>query len=111
MITTGTGRKFPNAKISPKDAAGNDAPVQNPIWASSDETLLRVTPSADGLSAVVETVAPSSRPDHVARISVTADADLGDGVVPLIATSDDVFVQNDNQATTMTLDLGDQAQK
>ncbi len=65
--------------ISPKDKKGKPALVDGvPVWASSDETVVTVVPSADGLSAVAAGVAPGS-----GRIVVTADADLGSGTVDL----------------------------
>lgn len=55
--------------------------------ASSDETQLRVTVAADGNSIDVEGVAPSPV-DNPARISMTADADPGDGVVEIHGVED-----------------------
>lgn len=52
-----------------------------PVWASSDETVATVTAAADGLSAVVKGNAPGS-----GRVTATADADLGEGVKPIIGT-------------------------
>lgn len=66
--------------ITPKTRRGQPAPVDGvPVWASSDETVLTVEPAADGLSCVIKAQAPGS-----ARATVTADADLGEGVRPLI---------------------------
>lgn len=50
-------------------------------WASSDDTVLTVTPEGDGRTAVIETLA-----DGVATIEVSGDADLGEGVRPISAT-------------------------
>jgi hypothetical protein len=87
------------------DSKGRPAAVDGvPVWASSDETVLRATPAADGMSAAVETVGPGGP----ARISVTADADLGSGVQTITGVSEDVTVtQNPNSmASVMTLNLG-----
>lgn len=66
-------------------AAGNPARVDGvPVWASSDETILIVEPSADGLSAVATTVGPLG----TAQVSVHADADLGEGVREVVGVLD-----------------------
>ena len=58
-------------------AAGNPAVVDGiPVWGTSDETILSVVAAEDGLTAVVTTVGPLGS----AQVSVTADADLGEGV-------------------------------
>lgn len=74
-----------------------------PVWASSDPTVLAVTPAADGMSAVVDTVTPGT-----ARISISADADLGSGVVPITGASENINVTLGpaGPASVMTLDLG-----
>lgn len=67
------------------DKKGNPAPVQGvPVWATSDATILSVTPEADGLSATIV----ANGPLGTAQVSVTADADLGDGVKPVVGTLD-----------------------
>ena len=77
-----------SAALTITNAAGQPAAVDGvPVWASSDETVLRVTASADGMSALIETVAPGT-----AHIAVTADADVGTGVAPIIGVTDDVTV-------------------
>lgn len=58
-------------------AAKVDGP---PRWESSDETIATVTPSEDGLRAVVKGVEGGTGP---VRITVSADADLGEGVQTL----------------------------
>lgn len=53
--------------------AGNPARVDGvPVWRSSDESIVTVTPSEDGLSAVAVAVGPLG----TAQVSVEADADL-----------------------------------
>lgn len=75
-----------------------------PVWASSDATIASVTPSADGMSAVVRPVAPGGP----VRISVSADADLGAGVKPINGVSPDFNVAQDpaDQASVVAIDLG-----
>ena len=66
-------------------AAGNPAVVDGvPVWGTSDESILSVVAAEDGLSAVVTTVGPIG----TAQVSVTADADLGEGIKPLVGTLD-----------------------
>lgn len=66
-------------------AAGNPAVVDGvPVWGTSDETILSVVAAEDGLSAVVTTVGPLG----LAQVSVSVDADLGEGVKPLVGTLD-----------------------
>lgn len=104
-----TTQNFPNVTLSITNALGNPAAVDGvPVWASSDETVLTVLAGVDGMSAIVDTVAPG-----IARISVSADADLGAGVVPLTGVSEDVNVTLDpaQQASVMTLSLGAPAAK
>lgn len=70
--------------IQPVDKKGAPAQVDGaPVWASSDATILTVTAAADGMSANVAGVAPG-----LARVVVTADADLGSGTTPLTGTLD-----------------------
>lgn len=68
--------QFP-VSISVVDAKGNPAEVQGtPAWASSDDGIAVVVPASDGKSAVVAATGPLG----TCQITVTADADLGDGV-------------------------------
>jgi len=109
MANATTDQNFPNVVLSILDnhVPPRPAPVDGvPVWGSSDDTVLRVTPSADGMSAVVDTVAPGT-----ARISVSADADTGAGVVPLTGVSEDIVVTSGNVASVMALDLGAPADK
>jgi hypothetical protein len=70
--------------ISPVDAAGNSAPVEDVSWSSSDESILTVTPSEDGLSCVAETTGKLG----VAQVVVKADARIGEDVNDLTGALD-----------------------
>lgn len=73
--------KTVSATVSYVDAKGNPAQVQGaPVWASDNEAVVTVAASDDGFSAVVTPAGPLG----TAQISVTADADLGDGVESLV---------------------------
>lgn len=88
MADINTDQRFDNVSLGITNSHGDPAPVDGvPHWASSDETVLAVTPSADGMSAMVDTVAPGT-----ARVSVTADADLGAGTKTITGVSEDVNV-------------------
>lgn len=99
-----TDQNFPNVVLTITDSKGRPAKVDGvPVWASSDETVLTVAAAADGMSAVVDTVAAG-----MARITVSADADLGAGVTEIIGVSEDVNVTigPSSVATTVALNLG-----
>lgn len=107
MANVTTDQNFPNVSLSIKDDKGRDAKVDGiPVWASSDETVITAVASADGMSGVVNTVAPGT-----ARVTVSADADLGAGVIPIIGVSEDIIVTAGSVASVMTLDLGAPAAK
>jgi len=87
--------------IQPVDKKGAPAPVDGvPVWASSDATVVAVTPAADGMSAVVVGVAPGT-----ARVVVTADADTGAGVTDLTGTLD--FTVTGGSAVSITITAGE----
>ena len=104
MANANTSQQF-NATLTITNALGNPAPVEagSIVWASSDETVVSVTASPDGMSAVVPCIAPGT-----ARISVSADADLGSGVQTITGVSEDIVVVIDpnSLASVMTLTLG-----
>lgn len=104
-----TDQNFPSVVLNITNNRGQPAPVDGiPVWASSDETVLKVTPADDGMSAVVDTVGAGT-----ARISVSADADVGTGVSTITGVSEDVNVTigPNSVASHMTLDLGTAADK
>lgn len=71
------------------DKKGNPAQVDGaPQWTVSDAALLSVTAAADGMSATVAAMGPTTAPNASVQVSVTADVDLGAGLKPLIGTLD-----------------------
>lgn len=87
--------------IAPVDAAGNPATVEGvPVWVSSDESVLSVVADADGMSAYAIAVGPLGD----AQVAVTADADLGPGVVTLTGTLDVTVVAG--QAVSLAVAAG-----
>lgn len=92
--------QFP-VSISIVDAKGNPAQVEGvPVWASSDESVALVVPASDGLSAVVAAVGPLG----TCQITVTADADLGEGVTNISGLLDVTVVAS--AAVGITLNPG-----
>jgi hypothetical protein len=105
-----TSQEFPSVTLTITNAAGQPAAVDGvPVWATSDATIVSVVAAADGMSAVVAAVAPGGP----ARITVTADADLGTGVQTITGVSEDINVAQDpaQLASVMTLSLGTAAPK
>jgi hypothetical protein len=87
--------------VTNTDSRGNPAPVHDAAWTSSDLALLTITVNAtDANKAVVKAVGPTG----TALVTYTADADLGQGVVPIIATMD--VVLNPGQAVVSSITAG-----
>ncbi len=107
--TITTDQQFADVKLTIVDKKGRDAVVDGmPTWASSDETVLRVTPTANSMTAVIDSVAAG-----VARISVSVDADLGAGVEPIVGATEDITVTlaPAGKATVVKLELGEAVDK
>ena len=101
MLTLTDSQKCSLGPIQAVDAKGNTAPIDGvPTWVSSDATVLTVEPSTDGLSAVVKAVGPLGN----AQVTVTADADLGTGVVNVVGLLDVTVVAG--QAVSLTVPVG-----
>jgi hypothetical protein len=102
MATLTTDQFYQAVALTITDSKGRPAEVDEPpTWASSDETVLTVTVASDGMSADINTVAVGT-----ARVTVTADADLGEGVVPITGVTEDIIVTSGSVASVMTLTLG-----
>jgi hypothetical protein len=92
MADITTDEYYPGVTLNFTTTGGQPATVQpgSIVWASSDETVVVVqNVAADGMTADVMTVAPSTSP---ARVSVTCDADLGSGVNTITGVSEDINV-------------------
>jgi hypothetical protein len=69
------------------DAKGNPAAVDGvPVWSTADDTHVAVDAAPDGMTATIRAVGPATT--SPVQISVTADADLGAGVRPLVGLLD-----------------------
>jgi hypothetical protein len=92
--------------IEPIDAAGNPASVENITWGCSDPSILTVEQVNDpeqprtGTRAIVTTVGPLG----TARVTVEADALLGDGVELIQGFLDVVVVGS--KAVSFTVGAG-----
>lgn len=105
MANINTDQSFPSVSLTITKKDGSPATVDGvPIWASSDDTVLRPEPVSDGMTGSVKPVAAG-----VARVVVTADADLGSGVVTITGVSEDITVTTGplSMATTIAITLGD----
>jgi len=73
-----------NAFINPVDAFGNPAKVESVEWFSSDTSIVEVHADESGLKCDIVSLG------HIGnvQISVKADADLGEGIAPLLGTLD-----------------------
>jgi hypothetical protein len=100
MTTITTTQQF-SLTLAPKDRRGKPAPVQpgSIVWASSDESIVTVTPDETGLKALVVAQGVGS-----ANVNVSADADLGDGVSTIVG-SEGVTVSL-GQAVSVGLEVG-----
>ena len=75
------------ASVSFTDAKGKPARVDGiPVWASDNDDAATVVAADDGMSATVTPGTLTGPEPWTANITVTADADLGEGVQPIIGT-------------------------
>lgn len=86
--------------IAAVDAAGNPAPIENAIWASSNPSVLTVEASLDGLSATATTVGPLG----TAQVQVSADARIGVEEVLLQGVLDVEVIAS--EATSLAITAG-----
>lgn len=92
--------------IKPVDKKGKPAQIDGvPAWVSSNPAVATVAPAEDGLSALVKAA------DELGstQISVTADADLGEGVVNIAGTLDIEVVGG--QAVSLSIVAGTPAEQ
>lgn len=74
-------KKLVGCTVSYVDAAGNAAVVDGvPVWATDRPDLLTLVPSEDGMSCDITPAGLLG----IGQITISADADIGDGVQELI---------------------------
>jgi hypothetical protein len=104
MIITDTQQV--DLAIKPVDKKGNPGQVDGvPAWTSSNPAVATVEPASDGLSATVKAATALG----TTQISVTADADLGAGVTPIVGTVDIEVVGG--QAVSLSIVAGTPAEQ
>lgn len=86
--------------VSPVNAAGNLAPVEAPVWSSSDESVVVIVVGEDGLSADVVTTGKLGS----AQVRFSCDAKIGEGESALLATLDVQVVAG--QAVNVVINAG-----
>lgn len=96
-----TDEQKATATIRPKTAAGNPATIDGtPAWSVSNPDVLDLVVSEDGMTATITAKGPLG----TSQVSVTADADLGDGVRALTGTDDVEVVAA--EAATIGIEFG-----
>lgn len=74
-------KKLVGCTVSYVDAAGNAAVVDGvPVWATDRPDLLTLVATADGMGCDITPVGPLG----TAQVTVTADADMGEGLRELV---------------------------
>ena len=85
MLITITNEQKVEVTLAPVTEAGNPATLDGvPVWAVVEGGDATLEVAADGLSAFLV----SGAADVTSQITVTADADLGEGIVTLTDTID-----------------------
>lgn len=103
MFTMSATQKV-DLTIAPQDKKGNPAPVQDVTWVTDNSEVLALTPSADGLTCTVAAVGPLTAAGTPARVTVSADADMGAGVVTIVGFLDVEITAG--QATIIAINPG-----
>lgn len=98
MIMTATQQV--GLSVAVTDKKGNPAQVQDPVWATDNSDLLTLEVAADGMSCTVKATGVLG----AGTVQFTCDADLGDGVSPLIGTV--AFEITAGAATVVTITEG-----
>jgi len=105
MADLTTRQQFAAVTLNITTSDGKPAKVDGPVvWATSDATVLTFTNSADGLTGTIDAGAAGGP----ARITFTADADLGSGTQTITGVTEDINVTQDPRdlASTFTVSLG-----
>ena len=84
-FTIGVDDSAKRFRLKITDKHGNPAKVDGaPVWAISDPGLLTIAQDDDGMAGAIGGAGPIG----VGQLTVTADADLGDGVKTITGTAD-----------------------
>lgn len=101
MALTLTDNQKVALSVSPESAAHNPAVVENPVWVSSDESIIILQP-VDGNPLAV--VALTTGKLGSAQVKLTADARIGEGEVILTAIQDIEVIAG--EAVSLTINAG-----
>jgi hypothetical protein len=82
LMATLTNTQQVNVEIRAKNRRGGPAGLQSPEWSTDNSDVLRLEPHADGQSCRIVAAGPIG----TANVTMQADADLGDGVQPVVGT-------------------------
>lgn len=83
------------------DAFGNPATIDGaPVWGVSETGKVEIDVGDDGMTAVVRALGPvTSTP---VQVNVTADADMGSGVKPIVGVLEVSVIAGDAVAVVIT---------
>lgn len=102
MALTLTTTQEAEVLVGYADKNGNPALIDGtPVWAVSNAEILRVVPTADPSVVILQAVGPIG----VSQVTVTADADLGEGVRELFAVQDVSVVAGEAVAAAINFGL------
>ena len=102
MAQLTTRQCFADIVLSFTTTTGAPATVDGaPLWVSSNPAVVDVVVAADGLSGTINSVAVGEG----AVVAITADADLGAGVIPLTFTFEPIDVVLDPRDVPMAANI------
>ncbi len=96
-----TGTQKLSATIVPEDAAGNTVPIPDGdavVWTSSDPTVVTVTPSVDGLSAVCAAVGKAG--------NITVNVVINDSTGAALASASGTIQVTPNSISQVAISFG-----
>lgn len=107
MPTISTEQYLPFT-VEAKDGRGRSVALQSVTAVSSDETVVSVEIAAgtgNAWDGKINSLAPTVEGGTSARVVITADADLGEGVREVMATIEDITVTLDERTNARMLEV------
>ena len=89
--------------LAPKNAAGEPAEIENPVWSSSVPEIVRIDPTEDPNSVFAVAVGPGG----AAQVACSCDADIGEGERLIVGILDIEVINTTNEAVTVELVAGE----
>jgi len=104
MVVTITNTQKVKLTLAPKNAAGEPAEIENPVWSSSIPELVRLDddPGGDPNSKYAVAVGPGG----TAEVACSCDADIGEGEELIIGVIDIEVSNPANKAVTVEFTAG-----